>query len=94
MVLINQCVDERINCPLSGLPGRQSDEQVVYVLGAGSRTRGRYTVKGLWETASLYVLCASRESAFAFERVFYASFPLGTVINEDINGETQRQCFP
>lgn len=90
MVLINQCVDERINCPLSGLPGRQSDEQVVCV----SRTRGRYTVKGLWETASLYVLCASRESAFAFERLFYASFPLGTVINEDINGETQRQRFP
>lgn len=95
MVLINRCVDEKINCPLSGLPGRQSDEQVVVcVLGAGSRRRGRYTVKGLWETASLCVLCASRETAFAFERLFCAAFPVGTVINEDINGETQRRSFP
>lgn len=65
------------------------------MLGAGSRRRGRYTVKGLWETASLCMLYASsREIAFAFERLFCAAFPVGTVINEDINGETQRQCFP
>lgn len=92
MVLINRRVDEKISCPLSGLPGRQSDEQVVCALGAGYA--GRCTVKGLWDTASLCVLCASRESAFAFERLFCAAFPVGTVINEDINGETQRQCFP
>lgn len=64
------------------------------MLGAGSRTRGRHTVKGLWETASLCVLCASREREFAFERLFCAAFPVGTVINEDINGEGQRRRFP
>ena len=94
MVLINQCVDEKINCLLSGPPRRLSDEQVVCVLGAGSRTRERYTVKRLWDTASLHDWCSSRESAFAFERLFYAGFPVGSVINEDINGETRRQCFP
>lgn len=62
------------------------------MLGAGYN--GKYTVKGLRETASLCVLCASRESVFAFERLFYAAFPVGMVINEDINGETQRQRFP
>lgn len=48
--------------------------------------------KGLWEIASMCMLCASRESAFAFERLFCAAFPVGTVISEDINGGTAR--FP
>lgn len=96
MVLINRRVDEKIICPLSGLPGKQSDKQVVCVcvLGAGSQRRGWCTVKGLWETASLCVLYASGGSEFAFESLFCAAFPVGTVINEDINGETQRRRFP
>lgn len=40
------------------------------------------------------MLCASGENAFAFERLLCAAFPVGTVINEDLNGETQRRRFP
>lgn len=87
---------------MSHLPGRQSEKEgpvvvcvCVCVLGVGRQRRGRCTVKGLWEPASLSVcLCASRANAFAFERLFCATFPVGTVINGDINGETQRRRFP
>lgn len=82
-----------VHCLVS-LGDSQTSGVCVRVLGEGSRTQGRYTVKGMWETASLCVFCATRESAFAFERLFCAPFPVGTVINEDINGEIQRQHFP
>lgn len=44
MVLINRSVDEKINCPLSGLPERQPDKQVVRIVCCYA---GGYTVKGL-----------------------------------------------
>lgn len=64
------------------------------VLGAGSQRRGKYTVKGFWDTASLCVMGVSGAIVFAFERLFCAAFPVGTVINEDVNGETQRRSLP
>lgn len=56
--------------------------------GAGSKRPGMHTVKRLWESASLDLLCASWENVFAFERLyFHTASPVGTVINADVNGE-------
>lgn len=62
--------------------------------GAGSRRQGRHTVKGLWESACLDLLCAGWESVFAFERPsFHTASLAGTVINADVNGKISQQRF-
>lgn len=81
---------------MAGLPGRQLDEQVaclcVFGWGQGAGQGGCVLYQGSGRLPACMCRVQPARSEFSLERVLHAAFPLGTPINEDINGQTQIHC--
>lgn len=81
---------------MAGLPGRQLDERVACLCvlgwGQGAGRGGCVLYHGSGRLPARTCCVQPARSEFSLERILRAAVPLGTLINEDINGQTQIHC--